>query len=1039
MKGYKIMKRNILSILLACVMIVSAFLLVGCNTDELEAKYNELGANQTKVESSLKDATAKTEAEIQAAAKKATDDLAVAQAKLEKLIEDSEAASAAELNAAIEEFNAAIEAVEETLADANANLSAELEKKFAEELASAVETAQKALTESSKKSIEDLRADLAEAIAAGDAATAEDIKATIAESVEKLAAIDKVVTETAIELDGVLKAEVLDAVAAEKAALVDMIEDLRDDVNEAVEALNERIDNAVEIDKWEETTVLVIEAVQDLYDAFYAVEWDSYYAAEQAEIETYYDTAYVKLLRLRDAGENGANIDAILDEFDAAVAEVMTKAEYIESVLTELGEYEDIEHTSDWDDNISDAEDLIAKELVDGVVPEWLEDVADMAEDFRDRYIEVAGADYGYDLYEEMVRLNGIAVDFTDKDYLKDVADLRTNYEEWLANPEQDNVTMNEEIFGADDFAVVKAFEVKEARIEALTSAAEIADKLNVAMEALLEDIAQTSVSNDNAVAYSTLTVAVEKWAEDFFSAPYDVEKVADNNNWNLLDHELWAKVVEAYGEATALFEANAHPYIYAVENLGEVNLFTYDEIAHAKAMYKRLVEAQEFAVYSQIFAEKFNKSAAQTYNDLLATEVEYAALVNEALASYLAAFEGVKDMTTENVTIYDGAAIDAILEWYDDNTAKDAEGNPLFTNYLNNVLDVEPSVYSEGYVLSEDVLVNSTTYASVVELKTAYDALVAAKEAEGEEVDAAIDAIAAILTNKELDASTACKDAIEAAEKALAAWKSGENAPEGFAAAQFAITAAAPYAVDEADLVDARAYYDFLMGVVETIKEDIELLPAYNYSYDIADQVVRDNYAANIAAIRKAIDEFAPMNDNIPAEENFDLTKLDAGELAIARYDAYVKTKAEHDLALDNAVATLAGAHDDVLAIVANALDVVLENHVAEINKAPTVAECNAGLALAVAKYTVADDIIAAYLRVYAVMDEDKAALFADDAAKAAAFDRVETAVKNAFELHIIEDATGNFETALVLIEVEELRAPYNDLAEAADVVVEW
>lgn len=1034
------MKRNILSVLLACLMIVSLAFLTGCS-NELETKYNDLSANQEKVEASIKDHTAKTEAEIQAAAKKATEDLAVAQATLEKLIADGKAASAAELDAAVRDFNAAIEAVEEALADASLTLGAELEASFAEELKSAIDTAEKALAEASKKSIEDLKSELAEIIASGDAATSEDLKAAIADAVAKLAAIDETLAQTAVDGDATLKGELLDAIDEAKVEIYAFLAEMQADLDERFDEVQDDLDNSLKDDEWETATAAVIVAYKALADSYYAIDFNAYYPAQQDEITEAYEIVYITLIRTTSVAEYETVEDFandIVETFEDMVDLVETKAEYIESVLTELGGYEDIEWTTEWNENITEAEELIEAELVDGVVPEWLEEVKELTDDFRERYEDLAGAADGNAILDRMIAVNAVAVDFSNEAYKNEVASVKDAYEAWAAD--EANNAIHDEIFAED---VLATFYERVDRIADLATAAVLAEGFNASMKDLLAAIKVTSVSNDNAKKFVELTAAIDEengWIDVYFSAPYDVEKVEGNYNWNMLDHALWADVKTAYNDALTLFEKNAHPYIYAVENLGDVSLFTLDEINHAKDMYKVLVNAPELTVYAVIFQERFGKSAAQTYNDLLATETEYKALVAKALSDYETAFEGVKDMTPENVTIYDEDAIDAILDWYEANTAKNADGAPEFVNYLINKLGAEePIISGEGYVLAEDLTITAADYAEIVAIEAAFDALTEAKEAETEAVEAAIDAIAAILTNKELPASTACKDAIEAAEKALADWKSGANAPEGFAAAQFAIDAESDlYVVDEEALEEAREYYDYLMEIVAEIQTAIKELPDYKYSYDIKDDATRDAFEAAIAEIRKAITDFAPLNDNIPADVNFDLAKLAQGDLAIARYDAYVKTKAAHDAALEKAEIELA---DDTAALnaIGDALGIILTDHVAEINLAPTVEECNAGLTLAVAKYTVAGDITAAYLRVYAVMDEDELALFVNEAAKADAKNRLVTALVNAFEFHIYDETDPDFTNELIIIEVEEFRAPYNTLAEQAEVEVAW
>ena len=79
------MKRNIFSVLLVCLMIVSVCVLSGCKVDELEAQVNE---NASAAEGAVSDAISKAEDAVDAAAKEAAANLAAAQEELEKLIAD---------------------------------------------------------------------------------------------------------------------------------------------------------------------------------------------------------------------------------------------------------------------------------------------------------------------------------------------------------------------------------------------------------------------------------------------------------------------------------------------------------------------------------------------------------------------------------------------------------------------------------------------------------------------------------------------------------------------------------------------------------------------------------------------------------------------------------------------------------------------------------------------------------------------------------------------------------------------------------------
>jgi hypothetical protein len=115
MKGYKIMKRNIFSVLLVCLMIVSVCVLSGCKVDDLEAQVNE---NASAAEGAVSDAINKAEDAVDAAAKQAAANLAAAKEELTKLIADGANADADALEAAVADFNAAIAEIEAVMQSA---------------------------------------------------------------------------------------------------------------------------------------------------------------------------------------------------------------------------------------------------------------------------------------------------------------------------------------------------------------------------------------------------------------------------------------------------------------------------------------------------------------------------------------------------------------------------------------------------------------------------------------------------------------------------------------------------------------------------------------------------------------------------------------------------------------------------------------------------------------------------------------------------------------------------------------------------------
>lgn len=423
------MKRNILSILLACLMIVSLLVLTGCKVDDLAVKVDE---NAVKAEN----AASKADADVKAAAKKAADDLAAAQAKLEKLIKDGDAADTAAISTAVKDFNAALAAMDEALTGADAALKAELEA----ELAAQIETATKVVEGAANKAIKKAVADLEAAIAEGDAKTAAELSATIAAVADKLADIDVVVQETAIALDDLVKAElgaaikeladkvgadtkelnellalkadksVVDAAAAKLDTVAGDLETLKGVVaalggdNGALANLREYIDGKLDaakaaadaayivVENWNTATDLIVKAVVELSTHFNTkVDKDFYYGDEYAKIVALYEEYRIRLTRAVDADA----VDNVLNSetgYYAAVDAVDTKADVILAVLTAEGKtVEEVLLNDAWKKAITTAQAMLAAET-DADVVELLKDVQKLADDMAARYAELEGA-----------------------------------------------------------------------------------------------------------------------------------------------------------------------------------------------------------------------------------------------------------------------------------------------------------------------------------------------------------------------------------------------------------------------------------------------------------------------------------------------------------------------------------------------------------------------------------------------------------------------------------------------------------------------
>ena len=233
------MRRNILSIVLAALMIVSAFLLVGCKVDDVEAKMIE---NDAKLEGAISDAVNEAEGDIKSAADTAAANLEDATKKLEAIIVSGNALNEATLNSAIKEFNDALDEAELALqitVDAVANDAAADNEALAEDLENAIDDATRILDASLQQKIRQTKTALEDAMVAKDT----ELEGEIADVVNELSAVSKLVLETAEAFDDDVRADITKAytelVAATRKALEEKIDT-------AVEELTKKINKNIE-------------------------------------------------------------------------------------------------------------------------------------------------------------------------------------------------------------------------------------------------------------------------------------------------------------------------------------------------------------------------------------------------------------------------------------------------------------------------------------------------------------------------------------------------------------------------------------------------------------------------------------------------------------------------------------------------------------------------------------------------------------------------------------------------------------------------
>ena len=205
------MKKKVLSLLFAGIMIVSVFAFTGCKADELQAQIDE---NATKAETAVTDA-----------ATKAANDLATAKAALEALIADGDKADAKALADAVKELNAAIDAAKTASTGADDALKAELNAAIAAaktELSTGANTALDAAVKKLEAAVA-LKADLA------------TYEAKVAELTSAIDAAKEAAKTFATDADTALETKLTAAIAAAQTKALD---DAKKYVDEKAAALS---------------------------------------------------------------------------------------------------------------------------------------------------------------------------------------------------------------------------------------------------------------------------------------------------------------------------------------------------------------------------------------------------------------------------------------------------------------------------------------------------------------------------------------------------------------------------------------------------------------------------------------------------------------------------------------------------------------------------------------------------------------------------------------------------------------------------------
>lgn len=408
------------------------------------------------------------------------------------------------------------------------------------------------------------------------------------------------------------------------------------------------------------------------------------------------------------------------------------------------------------------------------------------------------------------------------------VSDLLTRYNAW-AGAHTASVAL---IDGLTDAKA--SLDAKQARIIELGNAKIAADNINMQIDAIIlvnTGDATKPVKDKLADIGNQITTWINIYK-------LGTAEELDQDNYNMVHHQDLADKLAKFDELVGEFERTFAEFKAAYEKVGEINLLSGDELAAAREAFDAWRIAASLGTFDYELSDGAKPSEYTV--SMYQKEAEFAELVANALAAYIEKFDPA--FTDATVTLYDEAKIALIEGWYAEFAVKDENG---------------AYVFETGYVLSETVTVTADDYAKVVEIRAAYEKLVADKKVETANVNALIANLGTI--------TTASRDDIDAAYAAYAAWLAGTNV-DGYNALQFAIDLDkdiddALDLVDKAALDAANSACEPLEDMAAALKALGESIPKYTVSTDFADPAACEEYFESLKNF--TIEETAFMNAN--------------------------------------------------------------------------------------------------------------------------------------------------------------------------------
>ncbi|MBE6684135.1 MAG: hypothetical protein E7592_00605 [Ruminococcaceae bacterium] len=676
------MKKRILAIVLACLMIFSVVSFVACDdaTEEHAEKIATLetatdalkAAIETKASASdLNKAVADFTAELEkAAAKGDVEAVQAALAAVETTAKNAldkagaNATAIEALNAAVAEIEAALEAAESSVGAGVADLEAAIA-----DLGTAITEIQETIALlATKAELEEATKALQEAIDTNS----KDIK----DAVEKFDAAIKAAgedTEAVKEALAAVKATADDALA--KVTALGDIEELLETVATLkeldivdVEGLEDALKGYISITDWDKASAKIHDYLKTLNEEYSKYEATKNYYTEEAwdDIELEYDYAILCLNRAYSV----ENLGTIVENFKTAAADVKLIIEQIAEKLNNVdtatlgtlkAHYEAQNGKS------------LLDEGVDALIATADENLAALYNEYMTEY--TAGH----------LPLEGDGSEIT--------AQVGTTYQGY-----------------------VDALDAYKDRKAALETAEEEANEINalIVEYAAFADDEDDEINNPNTTALNALKDRIAAWDETYFA-----DFANDTVNYGLVHHAEFDTLYNAYWhlgvDAAGLLAEFAESLNF------EVTLLSKPALDNSLELYNAYTDKCE-ADGTSLDYEYNDHNGAYYLVQLLNMTTEYNTLVEEAQAAYDEVYENI---TVDNVTIYDMAAIEAMLAWYD------VEEYGLVDNFATEV----KVTGTENYV-------TKATRDDLLEVKAACQALVDAKNEQTNAVNALLAAL---------------------------------------------------------------------------------------------------------------------------------------------------------------------------------------------------------------------------------------------------------------------------------------------------------